>query len=464
VLKKHSEFFKNLLFASDVLIICLCWVVSYHLRFSTNLLVAATNKVPLSTYLWLLAIIVVIWAVVFRSFDLYKPRRLGSHWKEITDIAKAFSLALVVFLAVSFLLRKFELSRLSLLYFWIMSIAALSLSRSCFRGLLRLMRRKGLNQRHGVLVGSGSVASHLIENLRRHPELGIKLVGTLAAPKAVAPPHTSLPVLGEFGALKRIIADQGLDIVFIALSNEEQEDLESILSGLSDEMVDVKIVPDLFRFITVSGGVDEIDGLPMVTLRGSPLYGWNSVAKRSMDAILSLIVIILSSPLMAFVAFLIKLSSPGPVFYVQERMGLDGKTFKMLKFRSMKVDAEEKTGPVWAQSDDPRRTRIGTILRRTNMDELPQMFNVLAGHMSLVGPRPERANFVEDFRKKVPGYMLRHKMKAGVTGWAQVNGLRGNTSIEDRIKYDLFYINHWSLRFDLVILAKTLWSGFKNAY
>lgn len=464
MLKKHSEFFKNLLFISDVLIICCCWIIAYRIRFSTNFLFAAKSMVPMSTYLWLLLIIVAVWSIVFRSFDLYKPRRLGSRVREIGDITKAFSLALLVFIAISFLLKRFELSRLSFVYFWVMSIAALSVSRSCFRAGLRFMRRNGLNQRHGLLVGSGEATSLLVENLKRHPELGIKLLGVLAAPEAFASRISPLPLLGGYKDIKDVIAARTVDIVFVVLSNDEQADLEYILSQLTDEMVDVKVVPDLFRFVTLRGGVDEIEGLPIVSLQGSPLYGWNSLSKRLLDIIVSFIVILVSWPFMLSIALLVKLTSRGPVFYIQERMGLDGRTFRMLKFRSMRVDAEEATGPVWAQSDDPRRTKIGAFLRKTNLDELPQIYNVLTGHMSLVGPRPERANFVEDFRKRVPGYMLRHKMKAGVTGWAQVNGLRGNTSIEDRITYDLFYINHWSLGFDLLILAKTIWSGFKNAY
>ncbi len=204
--------------------------------------------------------------------------------------------------------------------------------------------------------------------------------------------------------------------------------------------------------------------MPIISLQGTPLYGWNRVFKRCFDIVFSSFAIVVFSPVMLLIACLIRLTSPGPIFYVQERMGLDGRTFRMVKFRSMRVDAEKDTGPVWAQSEDPRRTWIGSFLRKTNLDELPQLFNVWGGHMSVVGPRPERAKFVEDFRKVVPGYMLRHKMKAGMTGWAQVNGLRGNTSIEDRIKYDLFYINHWSLSFDIKILVRTVWSGFRNAY
>ena len=216
--------------------------------------------------------------------------------------------------------------------------------------------------------------------------------------------------------------------------------------------------------MSLSGGVDNFDGLPIINLTESPLYGWNIVFKRATDMVISFLAIIITSPLMILIALFIKLESRGPVFFVQERVGLDRKVFNMYKFRSMKIDAESLSGPVWAIEDDTRRTRLGALLRKVSLDELPQFFNVLTGDMSMVGPRPERSVFVEDFKKSVPHYMLRLKMKAGITGWAQVNGWRGNTSLEKRIEHDLFYIKHWSLLFDIKILMKTLWNGLINRH
>ncbi|MEE9604687.1 MAG: exopolysaccharide biosynthesis polyprenyl glycosylphosphotransferase, partial [Candidatus Scalindua sp.] len=223
---------------------------------------------------------------------------------------------------------------------------------------------------------------------------------------------------------------------------------------------------DLFEFISLRGGVGEFEGIPIISLRDSPLYGWNRVIKKSTDILLSLFIVLITSPLMFVISILIKATSPGPILYKQDRMGLDGKIFKMLKYRTMGTQAEEKTGPTWATENDNRRTLVGAFLRKTSLDELPQFFNVLKGDMSIVGPRPERPHFIQQFRSKIPKYMLRHKMKAGITGWAQVNGWRGNTSLEKRIEYDLYYIENWKLMFDFEIMWLTFWRGFisKNAY
>jgi len=238
------------------------------------------------------------------------------------------------------------------------------------------------------------------------------------------------------------------------------------LKFIGDETVDIMVIPDIYEFVTLRGGIEEFDGLPIINLRNTPLFGWNIILKRAFDLALSSTLILLTSPLMLVIAVLVKMSSKGPVFYVQERMGLDGATFSMLKFRSMRTGAEASTGPVWASKDDERRTPIGRFLRRTSLDELPQLFNVLKGDMSLVGPRPERPVFIHEFRKQIPRYMLRHKVKAGMTGWAQVNGWRGDTDLRKRIDYDIYYIEHWSLLFDIKIVWLTLWKGFvhRNAY
>ena len=238
------------------------------------------------------------------------------------------------------------------------------------------------------------------------------------------------------------------------------------IRNIGDEAVDIQVIPDIYEFITLRGGIEEFDGLPILNLRESPLYGWNIVLKRLADVALASSAIIILSPVMLFIAILVKLSSKGPVFYSQERMSIGGDTFRMLKFRSMGEDAEKESGAVWAKENDARRTRIGTLLRKTSLDELPQFFNVLKGDMSLVGPRPERPVFISQFRKDIPKYMLRHKMKAGITGWAQVNGWRGNTDLTKRIEHDIYYIENWSLMLDLKILILTLYKGLinRNAY
>jgi exopolysaccharide biosynthesis polyprenyl glycosylphosphotransferase len=220
------------------------------------------------------------------------------------------------------------------------------------------------------------------------------------------------------------------------------------------------VVPGAYEFFSLRGGIDELDDLPILSLQSSPLYGWNSIFKRIFDLTLGSLILVITSPIMGVISFLIKWTSEGPILFRQERVGMDGYSFQMLKFRTMKADAEKETGPIWAKENDPRRTGIGALLRKTSLDELPQLLNVIKGEMSLVGPRPERPHFVEEFRNRIPSYMLRHKIKAGMTGWAQVNGLRGNTSLEKRIEHDLYYFQNWSIGFDLRILFMTLWKGF----
>ena len=272
--------------------------------------------------------------------------------------------------------------------------------------------------------------------------------------------------LGSLEELPQIIHQQRIDQVFISLSLKEQHRLEELKDLLSEQWVDVRIVPDLGSFRTLHTDVESFAGMPLVTLVQSPMTGWNQVLKRMLDLAGAILALILFSPLMLLIAFLVKITSPGPILYRQQRMGLDGKTFFTLKFRSMRQDAEKQTGAVWATENDTRRTTLGVYLRRFNLDELPQLFNVLNGDMSLVGPRPERPVLIEEFKSKIPNYMLRHKVKAGITGWAQINGWRGNTSLEKRIEHDLYYIERWSVWLDLKILLLTVFKGFvdPNAY
>jgi len=257
-----------------------------------------------------------------------------------------------------------------------------------------------------------------------------------------------------------------VDHVVIALAHEDASRLPGLLDAIGDEPVTIHVVPDLFRFTTLRGGVEEFEGIPFVHLRESPLHGWNAVAKRVFDVVFSAAVLVALSPLLALLAAAVRLTSAGPVLYHQDRMGLDGQSFRMLKFRTMKMDAEDESGPVWAHAGDLRRTSIGSFLRRFSLDELPQFVNVLRGEMSVVGPRPERPVFVERFRQTVPGYMLRHKVRSGLTGWAQIHGLRGNTSLEKRIAFDIEYIERWSFWLDLRIIAATVTRVLfdRNAY
>jgi Undecaprenyl-phosphate glucose phosphotransferase len=458
MLKAHSRLFEQLALATDLVLIAVCWLGAYAVRFG---LFRRGDIPPFSDYTLQLVPILVVWFIAYKTFDLYRPNRLGSHLSEWFDIAKASTLGVLVLVAVmTFLFHGYDYSRLVILMFWVASIVSVSFSRAAFREILRFARRRGYNQRYAVVVGGGEPAAEVLRVLRRRPDTGIQLLGLLSDKQE----SEGSPVrwLGGIEEIRSVLTTRQVDIVIIALPHSEYPRLSTVLNEIGDEPVDIHFVPDLLNLASLRGGVEEFESIAFIHLRESPLYGWNRVLKRSLDLVLGTAALAVALLPMAFVAAAVAMTSGRPILFRQERMGLDGRRFRMLKFRTMRRDAEAESGPQWAVLDDPRRTRVGAFLRAWSLDELPQLVNVLRGDMSLVGPRPERPSFVEEFRRRVPGYMLRHKMKAGITGWAQINGWRGNTSIEKRIEYDLEYIARWSLAFDLSILLRTLWLGFRN--
>jgi Undecaprenyl-phosphate glucose phosphotransferase len=456
VLKAHARLFKQLTFATDVVLIAGCWIMAYWLRFHVF---GRGDTPPFRDYALQLVPILVVWTFAFRAFDLYRPLRLGSHLGEWWDISKASTLGAIVLIAImSFVFRGYDYSRAVIGMFWASSIVAATMSRVVFREALRVARRRGYNLRYAVVVGGGEAAAEVFRVLKRRPDVGVRVLGRLGDKREDGETRW----LGAPEEIRAVLDSHQVDVVIIALPHADYPRLGAILDGIGDDPVAIHFVPDVFSLASLRGGIEEFESLPIIHLRESPLYGWNRLLKRVFDVLLGAVAVVALAPLMLAIAAAIKLTSPGPVLYRQERMGLDGKRFSMLKFRSMVPDAEAVTGPRWAVPDDPRRTRLGAFLRRTSLDELPQLLNVLRGDMSLVGPRPERPSFVEEFRRRVPRYMLRHKVKAGITGWAQINGWRGNTSIEKRIECDLYYIERWSLGLDLKILLQTLWLGFRN--
>ncbi len=457
MLKAHSRLFEHLTLAGDLLLIAACWISAYLVRFHV---MPAGDIPPFRDYALQLLPILVVWGVSFRAFDLYRPSRLGSYLSEWLDVAKASTLGVLVLVAImTFAFRGYDYSRLAIGFFWVESIVAVSLSRAVFREALRFARRRGYNQRYAIVVGGGEPAAEVLRVLRRRPDVGIRVLGLLS--DKADTPGLAVPRLGGLEEIRSVLDRHQVDIVFIALPHSDYPRLGAVLHDIGDDSVAIHYVPDVFTLGSLRGGVEEFESIPFIDL-GSPLYGWNLVLKRAFDLVLGTLGLLVAAPVMLAIVVALKLTSPGPILYRQERMGLDRRRFQMLKFRTMRIDAEKETGPVWARPDDPRRTRLGTFLRRWSLDELPQLWNVLRGEMSLVGPRPERPSFVEEFRRSIPRYVFRHKVKAGITGWAQVNGWRGNTSIEKRIEYDLYYITRWSLAFDLKILIQTVWHGFRN--
>jgi Undecaprenyl-phosphate glucose phosphotransferase len=465
MLKAHSRVFEQLMLAGDLLLVAGSWLLAYGIRFYVPAPSLRHGEIPpMGPYLLMLLPILVVWGACFRAFDLYRPRRIGSHLSEAADIAKASSLGALVLVAImTFVFREYDYSRVVIVYFWLLSIAAVWFSRAVFREALRFARRRGYNLRYALVVGSGELAQAVARRIQSRPDVGIQVLGMVGDQKDEA---SDARRLGGYSDLRAVLDAHAVDHVILALAHEDYGRLGGLLDALGDEPVTIHVVPDLIRFASLRGGVEEFEGMPFVHLRDSPLHGWNRLVKRAFDVAFSLGVLVGLSPLLLALAAGVKLTSPGRVLYGQERMGLDGRRFRMLKFRTMRADAEAETGPVWAAEKDPRRSPFGAFLRRFSLDELPQFVNVLRGEMSVVGPRPERPFFVEQFRQTVPRYMLRHKVKSGMTGWAQVHGLRGNTSLEKRIQYDLEYIERWSFWLDVKIILLTMGRilSERNAY
>jgi Undecaprenyl-phosphate glucose phosphotransferase len=466
MLKRYQNLVSGVLGSIDALILIVAWLGAYWLRFSVPIIPVTKGFPGFTSYAALTPFVAVVWLAVFASMRVYRLGRLLSLDRELLLMLKAHALALLLFISLTYLFEEYRYSRLVTLYFGALAAIGLTAGRLLVRRGLRAARERGFNLRSVLIVGEGAAVETLIARIDGFPELGLRISGLVTHEDSPTSNILDKPVLGHFEHIRALIEHTRADEVLIALPWSQQEEVARLLELLKDETVDVRLVPDLQAYITLGCEVEDFDGVPVVRLNDSPLVGWHAALKRLTDVVVASIALVILMPLMLLIALLVKLTSPGPVLYAQERMGLDGRSFQMLKFRSMRVDAESKSGAVWAKEVDDRRTLFGTILRKTSLDELPQFWNVLCGEMSLVGPRPERPVFVHQFKNEIPHYMLRHKVKAGITGWAQVNGWRGNTSLRRRIECDLYYIQNWSLALDLKILTLTLWKGFvnKNAY
>lgn len=466
MLKKHGQLFLTTIIFFDSVVISFSWLVAYYLHFQSSFGPAPRYAIP-EIEVYLIGLIPVWIVFMFNIWlcGLYKPLRGKPISTEFYNIIKVTVLSILILTASTFFYREESFSRIQAAYFWVLVTFLIIVSHMLVRVILMEARKRGFNLRHLLIIGSGDLGQMVAEKISLHPEFGMNIVGFLTEhPEKIGSEVSGSKVLGLYQDVSKIIKKYNIDQLYIALPLHAHDRMGKILENLEEETVDIKVVPDLLKFMNLQAGVEELDGLPVVNLNESPLYGWNIVIKRTSDIVLSALAIFVSSPLLLLIAIIIKLESRGPVIFRQERAGLDGKGFEMYKFRSMRVDAEDKTGPVWASKEDDRRTRLGTFLRKTSFDELPQLFNVLCGDMSLVGPRPERPVFIKDFKKSIPQYMLRLKMKAGLTGWAQVNGWRGNTSLDKRIEFDLYYIKNWSLFFDFKIILLTFWKGFVNPH
>src|SRR4051812_32602564 len=475
---------------------------AWFLRFSLKIIPVTKGQQEVETYLQLLPIVTIVFPLAFAVQGLYRIRPARSKTEEWLSVAIGSVVATGVLSGVLLWVRPRNpdvlYSRATLAIFMVCAIVFVIVGRIFVRAFVERRHRLGRNLDRVLIAGNGELARAVVERIEAHGELGFRIVGYLEesaerraqgaddvlapapaqvehratatqspAPRPPRPaPLSDLDCLGTIDDAETVIESHNVDHVFVALPHASSKAMMALLDRLVRSCVSIHVVPDLLQFMVLRSRVEDIDGLPTINLSETPLEGWSRFVKRGFDLLVAGAAAMFFSPVMLAVALAIRLEDRGPIFYRQVRMGLDGKPFEILKFRSMRVGAERETGAKWAERDDPRRTRVGRLIRAWSLDELPQLWNVLRGDMSVVGPRPERPQFVEQFRAELPHYMLRHKVRAGMTGWAQVHGWRGNTSIRVRIEHDLYYIENWSLMLDLKILFMTVLHGLRheNAY
>lgn len=429
----------------DAGIIGAAYFFSWYLRFKSGVFVQDAGVLPAKTYFSALFLIIPGYLLLYSIFQLYMPRRVKSYRKELMDIIRANGIGFMIFILVLYFIKQEHFSRQMLCIFFFINISLEFASRYLIRTILWKMRKQGLNQKHILMIGESQMAEQYMDRLRENPKWGYQVFAHLK----------------DEEKLERILEGNELDEVVIALRAEDYGKLERIVDVCEKAGVHTKMIPDFGNVISTRPYIEDVQGIPVIHVRRVPLNIMrNRVAKRAVDLIGATVAIILFSPVMLLTVLVVALTEEGSVIYRQERVGLHNQVFYMYKFRSMLMQDEEKEKAEWSTRNDPRITPVGKLIRRTSIDELPQLFNVLKGEMSLVGPRPERPQFVQKFRDEIPRYMVKHQVRPGMTGWAQINGYRGDTSIEKRIEYDLYYIENWTMVFDMKILILTIFKGF----
>jgi Undecaprenyl-phosphate glucose phosphotransferase len=477
MVKRFSRLFVLIHILADIVAAASAFLLAYFIRFRSGLIETPKGHPPLEQYLDVLPFVALMVPVAFHVQRLYRLRRGRTRMDDFFAVLVGSLLTVLLALVGTLYVQTYHLSDalkaqgylevsqwVWVLFLGLNVVFAFS-SREFVRAQLRRRWRHGIGLRRVLIVGASDLGRLVADRILEHGELGFRLVGfaddRFATTDAIG--YRGLPILGTLADTVEVCLREKIDEIYVALPLEEHVKMLGVVEMASRECIEIHVVPDLLQFIALRARLEDLDGLPIISINDMPLRGFNSLLKRAVDVGFSLGLMLVGAIPAAIIALVIKRSSPGPVFYTQERMGLDGKSFKVYKFRSMPIDAEEVTGPIWARDDDPRATAVGRWLRKTDVDELPQFWNVLRGDMSIVGPRPERPFFVEQFKHQIPQYMLRHKVKAGITGWAQVNGWRGNTSLEKRIEFDLYYIENWSLGLDIKIMWLTLMRGIHRA-
>ena len=463
----NQKSFSRLHLFLDALTVAFSYFLAWVFRFIGPFAQNAVRARSFSQYMSYLVLLIPLYLILYHAFSLYVPMRMQGRRLVLSSLVKANTLGVLIAIFTLYMINEGDISRSMYAMFYVINIILSWLVRMTVFHILRQMRRKGRNTRQILLVGFSRAAQEYIDRVLDNPQWGIIVRGILDDETEAGTVYKGIKVLGRIANLTVILPANRLDEIAITLGLKDYDRLEEIVAMCEKSGVHTKFIPDYNNIIPTKPYTEDILGLPVINIRYVPLTNtFNALVKRVMDVIGSLAAIVLSSPVMLIFAVLVKVTSPGPLIYRQERVGLHNRTFRMYKFRSMEVQPEAEEKKAWTVKDDPRVTPVGRLMRRTSIDELPQLFNILKGDMSLVGPRPERPFFVEKFREEIPRYMVKHQVRPGLTGWAQVNGYRGDTSIRKRIEYDLFYIENWTVGFDIKILLLTVFRGFvnKNAY
>ena len=472
MIKDNQQHFNRLQVVLDGVVVILSYALAWWLKFSSGFVDREVGVLSFEFYMRALLLIVPLYLLLYYAFNLYTPKRVQGRRLEFSNIVISNTVGLLILLAGFFIglsyseeLKNF--SRSMFFYFFLINIVLEEMERLWIRAFLRSIRKKGYNQKHILLVGYSKAAEQYIDRIRQNPQWGYQVRGILDDNIARGTMYKGVKVIGSIGNLAYILPENKLDEIAITLGLEEYYKLGKIVAECEKSGVHTKFIPDYGNIIPTRPYTEDLMGLPVINIRYVPLSNtFNAMVKRMTDIVGSLICIVIFSPVMLVSAALVKATSKGPLIFNQERVGLHNKPFWMYKFRTMYVQTEEEEKKGWTQKNDPRVTSVGKFLRKTSLDEFPQLFNVLKGDMSLVGPRPERPQYVEKFREEIPRYMIKHQVRPGMTGWAQVNGYRGDTSIKKRIEHDLYYIENWTLGLDIKILFLTVFKGFinKNAY
>lgn len=466
MIKDNQKYFNRLHVLIDALIVIGSYLLAWFLQIKI-LTAPGTGVYSDEVYMLVLLPLVPGMLLLYSAFNLYTPKRVQGRRLEYGNVIKANLLGLLIFLAMTMAVKKIDFSRGVVFTFFALNVTADIIARVIIRGLLRDMRRRGMNLKHILLVGYGQAAREYIDRILENPQWGYRVLGILDDNSERSTVYRGIRIIGRTEELVELMKVNTLDEIAITLGLSEYYKLERIVAQCEKSGVHTKFIPDYGNIIPTKPYTEDLMGLPVINIRYVPLSNtFNAIVKRTVDIVGSLVCLVLFSPVMLVTAVLIKLTSPGPLIFKQERVGLHNQPFIMYKFRSMEVQKANAEQKGWTTRHDPRVTGIGKFIRRTSIDEFPQLINVLKGEMSLIGPRPERPQFVEKFREEIPRYMIKHQVRPGMTGWAQVNGYRGDTSIRKRIEYDLYYIENWTLWLDIKILFLTVFKGFvnKNAY